>query len=229
MRYCISTIVVLICFVVLFAGCAPRYYYSIGLDEVEISNKEFEIDNKLVIEKRYDTQKIIEIEEKGIEKYSFEDEIIKIVWKPEVTKFSFVLTNKTDKTILIIWDKAMYIDENGEKQKVMGFFTKYYLRYNAQKHRVIRKKSTIKETIHPVNKVFTKVVGGFGGGKAGGGGKGSYEDIPLFPIYSSSFKRLKVKPEDNIGKTVKFILPLKTGDITNKYIFTFAVKDIELK
>jgi hypothetical protein len=70
-------------------------FYTVGLQNVERPENAKE---------RYGESKIVNFEEEGKTKYSYEDDMIKIVWLPLSTQFGFTLQNKTDHSIKIIWD-----------------------------------------------------------------------------------------------------------------------------
>jgi len=169
--------------IIFLAGCATyRAYYDIGLTEVE---------RPAQAKQRYGEQKITKVEEEGINKYFFEDEMVKIVWIPTSSQLSFILTNKTDHSIKIVWDEAAFVDENGVSHRVMHSGVKYIDRNNPQPPSVVVRKGTIMDLIMPTDNVYY-VSGQYGG----------WREAPLFPVSSVTAEELKSKAQKYIGKTV---------------------------
>ena len=78
-----------------FFSCVSHHHaiYDISLSEVE---------RPADAKERYGEQKIVSFEEQGKTKYSFQDEMVRIIWIPTSYQFSFGLTNKTKYSIKII-------------------------------------------------------------------------------------------------------------------------------
>ena len=91
-----------------------------------------EVERPVDARERYGEQKIVRFQDEGVTKYSFEDEMIKIVWLPTSYGFDFVLSNRTDHSIKIIWDEAVFVDEKGRSKRVMHSGVKYTERNNPQ-------------------------------------------------------------------------------------------------
>lgn len=195
----------------LFVSCASyRAVYDITLAEVE---------RPADAKDRYGEQKIVRFEEEGKTKYSFEDEMVKLVWIPLSSQFMFTLNNKTDHSIKIIWDETVYVDENGMSKRVMHSGVKYTERNNPQPPTTIVRGATISDLIFPSDNVYY-VSGQYGG----------WRETPLFPNSSmTSSQELLEKAKPLIGKTVQILLPLKIEDVVNEYIFSFTVNDVEVK
>ena len=132
MKTKLNLIVLLIIFIAPLFGCQSfRAYYDIGLTEVE---------RPALAKERYGEQKITKAREEGVEKYYFEDELVKILWLPSSSNVSFNLTNKTDHSIKIIWDEAVYVDTIGVSHRVMHSGVKYMDRSNSQPPSVVVRK-----------------------------------------------------------------------------------------
>lgn len=195
----------------LLVGCArvPIAFYDVGLKEVErpASAKE-----------QYGEQKISTAQEAGVNRYSFEDDMVKIGWLITIKNIAFVLTNKTDHTIKIIWDEAAYVDESGSSQRVMHSGVKYIDRNNPQPPSVIIRKGSIDDVIIPTNKVrfFS--------------GAGWIEDF-LLPsgIYGQTPEEVNQNAKRQIGKNIKVLLPLEIQGVLNEYLFTFEINSVTIK
>jgi hypothetical protein len=186
----------------LLTGCmAYKGVYNVGLSAVERPENAKE---------RYGESKIINFQDAGTTKYSYEDELIKIVWLPLSTEFSFTLENKSDHSIQIVWDEAAY--ENGSTGRIMHSGVKYIDRNNPQPPTVVIKKAKIDDIILPTDNVYY-ISGQYGG----------WNTKPLFPNSANSQEELNSLTQNYINKTVGILLPLKIEDTVNEYIFRFKV------
>ncbi|MBM3236228.1 hypothetical protein FJZ31_08005 [Candidatus Poribacteria bacterium] len=194
---------------ILLTGCATyRVDYDIGLYEVERPAQARE---------RYGEQKITKVQEENIEKYYFEDEMVQIAWIPIASRISFVLTNKTDYSIKIVWDEAAFVDTNGMSHRVMHSGVKYIDRNNPQPPSVIVRRGAITDDIIPSDNVYY-ASGDFGG----------WREEPLLPNSGTDARALKTKAEKYSGKTYQVLLPLEIEGIINEYIFTFKINNVEV-
>jgi len=180
-------------------------FYNVGLQEVERPENAKE---------RYGESKIINFEEEGKTKYSYEDELIKIVWLPLSTQFAFTLENKSDNSIKIIWDEAVYVDENGSSGRVMHSGVKYVDRSNPQPPTVVVKKAKVDDMVVPTDNIYY-ISGQYGG----------WQTKPLFPNRATSQEELNALTQKYVGKTVKILLPLQIQETVNEYIFSFKVEN----
>jgi len=203
--------------VLLLAACAKRVYYHIGLLEVE---------KPAEAKERYGESRIIKLEAGDTTKYSFEDELVKIVWLPPSDVLPFFLTNKTTHSMRIIWDEASYVDEYGVNHRVVHAGTKYIDRNQAQPPSVIVRGATLTDLIYPSDYVYweSKGRGLWGAGKPIG-----WVEKPLFPTSAQTTDELKAKAEGHKGKTFQVLLPLQVEGIVNEYIFLFRIEDVEIK
>ncbi len=163
---------------------------------------------------RYGESKIVNFEEEGKTKYSYEDDMIKIVWLPLSTQFCFTMYNKTDHSIKIIWDEAAYVDVNGSSGRVMHAGVKYIDRNNPQPPTVVIKNANIDDIIVPTDNIYYE-----------SGQYGGWITKPMFPNRANSQEELNTLTKQYIGKDVKVLLPLEIQGTINEYIFTFKVED----
>ena len=182
--------------------------YDIGLSAVERPENAKE---------RHGEQKIVAFQEEDTTKYGFEDDLIRIVWLPTPEEFVFDLTNKTNHSIKIIWDEALYVDENGNSKRVMHSGVKYTDRNNPQPPTTVAKSATVSDLVFPTENVDWA-----------GDPYGGWQIKPLFPTYSTSgtTEDLLDKAKKYVGKSVQFLLPLKIEGIVNEYLFVFKVEDV---
>jgi len=212
-----------IIFLLTFAGRAfamePLYFstadYDISLYEVE---------RPVEAKKRYGEQRIERIQEEGIYKYYFEDEMVKISWLPSAAGLSFVLSNKTSHSIKIIWDETSYVDENGLGHRTMHSGVKYTDRNNPQPPTVVVRKGSVNDVVISSDNVYWRE--GYYGKYAST--PGGWEQLSLFPDYRSGLggNQLKSEAEKFKGKTFQLLLPLQIESTVNDYIFTFKINDV---
>lgn len=195
---------------VLMTGCMTYTgIYKVGLQEVESPKN---------IKEQFGETKVVNFQDQGVTKYSYEDGLIKIVWLPLSTQFSFNLTNKSDHSIKIIWDEVAYVNENGSSQKVFHSGVKYIDRNNSQPPTTIVKGANIDDLIMPTDNVY------FVSGQYGG-----WQELPLFKNRASTPEELNTLKSSYVGKVVKILLPIKIEETTNEYLFTFKIEDFITK
>ena len=179
---------------VMLASCGVYYrqrqedIYKVRLREVEQPEN---------VKEQYSKSKITIFAEENETKNSYEDDFIKIIWLPALTKFSFTLENKSDNSIKIIWDEAVYIDEDNTSLKVMHSGVKYVDGEKAQPLTVIAKKTKINDLVRPVDNIYFIDNG--------------WHTQSLFSV------------EKSAGKTVKILLPIQIQETINEYIFSFKI------
>lgn len=227
-------ILVKICFflalVIVLPGCYPYYYggpqyqrqneinYDIALVEVQRPKE---------AKARYGEQKIDRIIENGVNKYYFEDEMIKIIWLPVVYQLSFVVNNKTEYSIRIVWDEAAYVDENGLSLKMMHSGVKYADRNSSQPPSVVVRKGSLADFIVPTDYVYWRE-GSYSYYTSIPGG---WETKPLFPTKEGTYSSnpepiLNIFSNKYLYKTFQILIPFQIEGVTNDYIFTFKINDI---
>lgn len=177
---------------VILASCGVYYreedIYKVRLREVEQPEN---------VKEQYSKSKITILAEENETKNSYEDDFIKIIWLPALTEFSFTLENKSDISIKIIWDEAVYIDEDNTSRKVMHSGVKYEDKEKAQPLTVIAKKTKINDLVTPVDNICFN--------------RDSWGTLSLFSAEKSD------------GKTVKILLPIQIQETINEYIFSFKI------
>lgn len=174
---------------VILASCGIyQDIYKVRLREVEQPEN---------VKEQYSKSKITIFAEENETKNSYEDDFIKIIWLPALTEFSFTLENKSDNSIKIIWDEAVYIDEDNSSLKVIHSGVRFVDGDKAQPLTVIAKKTKINDLVKPVDIIYYA---------SGGWGK-----LPLLAVQKSA------------GKTVKILLPIQIQETINEYIFSFKI------
>lgn len=198
----------------------PFYYgtYDISMSEVERPAKAKE---------RYGEQKITSTTEEGNLKYYFEDDLVKIAWLATSSSLSFMMENKTDHSIKIIWDEAAFVDNKGISQRIMHSGVKYTDRNASQPPTIIVRKGRIEDIIVPTNNVY------FDEGYYSKyyTRKAEWKEKPFFESlqYGGDPKVFENEMRNNVGKTFQVLLPLEIENVVNDYIFKFKVDAYEYK
>ena len=200
----------------LLSGCTTMCIveYDISLHSVE---------RFVDAEERYGEQEIMTIQEGDTWKYVFEDEIVKILWEPTVSRTHFILTNKTNHPIKIIWDEAILIDDEGISHKVTHTGVKFIDIYSSQAESIIPGKGSITDVIVSLDHIYYDI----------GSGLGKYTDRnwreePIFPTIFEYTKDIEQRTKTLIGKIYQILLPFQIENVINEYIFTFAVEDVKV-
>jgi len=195
-----------------FASYCSGHYaeYKITLKNVDYVNTP---DNE------QSEKKIVLFQEKGDLKSAFEDEKIKIIWTPTPSRFLFIITNKTQDTIMITWKKAAYIDENGSVKKVMHSAIVLAEKNSSHLPTAVASNSSVSGFILPTDNVYW-----VSGDMAG------WRKKPLFPYYNrTSAEDLMVEAKEYKGKSVQVLLPFDVQNSIYNYRFTFKISDVVLE
>jgi len=143
--------------------------------------------------KRYGGQRIDKIEQEGVLKYFFEDNLVKIFWLATARGVSFVLENRTDHSIKIVWDEASYVDVEGVSHRVIHEGVKYADRNASQPPTVVVRKGSVTDIVVPSDSIYWRE--GFYGRYFSS--PGGWETKPLFPSaqVGGAIADLKAKAE----------------------------------
>lgn len=206
-------------FLIFLFGCTAsvRHYllYDINLEDVERPAEATDLFKK---------QKISATEEEGYT-HMFEDEMIRILWRPSPVEMSFLLENKTDNSIRIIWNEAAYVSEKGESYRVIHTGVKYVDRDRPHVPSVVKEKGMLKDFVYPADYVsYTRdewverplYVG--------------WVEKPLLPYTQKGgdSQKLLNSAQGYLGKTLQVLLPIQFKNVTYNYVFTFKIKDVYL-
>lgn len=179
--------------------------YDIGLEQVE---------RPADFQKRYGKSEITKQDTAEISRYVYSDSLMSIAWLPYPQQFEFVLQNKSDHTMKVIWNEAAFVDSNGGTHPVMHQGVKFSDKNNPMPPSVVISGGNLSDLIYPSDYISW--------------GYNSWIEKGIFePISAMSVSKLQPAKEHE-GKTVKVLLPLEIEGTVNEYIFTFKVNDVEL-
>ena len=201
-------------------SCAPsgrtevRAKYDVALVAVERPAKATE---------RYGPISISKGSEEGINKYVFEDSLVKVGWATSDKGFGFWMINKTEHSIRLPWDEAAIVDDKGRSHRVIHSGVKYIDRNNSQPPSVIVRKGAYDDLVVPSDNVYFE-----------SGAYGGWQEQNLFEPHSletwgykpDQIADFKAAAQRNVGKRFQVLLPLQIEDVVNDYIFTFEVKEL---
>ena len=197
---------------IMLSGCYTRLPLYYGTYNFELTR----VERPAEVSKRYGEIKISPVDDKGVTKYSFDDNLVNVVWLVTNDDISFVLENKTDYSMKIIWDDAAFVDSKGQSQRVMHSGVKYTDRNNSQPPTIIVRKGKITDIVQPVDLVYLDYY---------------WFTHPMFNDYIRNGNEQTVTDmlKSNVGKQIQVLLPLKIEETVNDYIFTFTVKGYTYK
>ena len=194
-----------------------KAYYDISLISAERPTE---------AQKRFGDQIVETVrDEGGIARDYFEDAAVRIVWWLTADEISFVLTNKTNGPVTIVWAEAKFVDENGLSHSVIHSGISYNERFNAGPPTVLARKSVKEDFIHPADYVQLQEA------QSGKSDQrpAKWERKPLLPNQSKgSAGELKAKAESFVGKTLQVHLPLQIEGIQMDYLFTFRINKVNI-
>ncbi len=140
------------------------------------------------------------VEDKGITKFSYEDNFISIIIFGSSKQFSFTLKNVSQNSLKLLWDDAVFVDYTGSTSKVMHSGIKYSQREASQPASTIIKGASLDDIVCPTSNV-------------------RYSDV-LKEWVTESMYPSGVSKET---KQVQLMLPIQIKDVVNEYIFVFDI------
>ena len=138
----------------------------------------------------------------------YEDRTLKIEFDKIIdTQVEFVLHNKTNSPLTVLWDQSSYIDPTGQSHKAIHKGTRLLERNEATVPTVIPPRSFLSDLIAPASYTYWS------------------QGVPGYT--KSKWKTTKLIDEGTAkGKTIGVFLSMRTGQIANEYLFTFAVETV---
>jgi hypothetical protein len=144
--------------------------------------------------------------EKDLMKY--EDEFVDFEW--EITDIPrFHLTNKTQNTIKLAWNDAVYQDDKGNTQKVMHEGVRFIDKSKDIPESSILSLGNINEIVLPVDHIIY------------------FNGWTIYPLFSDKVKHKYIKnATDRINKNIKIMLPFVIGSDLYEYTFIFKITNV---
>lgn len=139
------------------------------------------------------------IEDDGVTKYSYVDNIINILIFGDKEQFNFILKNVSDNSIKIVWNEAAFVGIDGVTSKIMHSGIKYSQREADQPATVIIRGAKLEDIAAPTDLIY-------------------YSDI-LREWTSRSMYPSKA----GANGQVTLMLPIQIKETINEYLFVFNV------
>lgn len=134
-------------------------------------------------------------------KFLYEDNLISILWNVVDKECNFVLKNKSNNTIKVVWDDVSFIDENNLASKIFHNGVRYIDANNSQPSTSIPKGAELVDLLAPTNKIRNY--------------NGWYREnlINHNNMFNSNL----------VGRYLKILLPIEVKGVVNEYEFTFKI------
>ncbi len=165
---------------------------------------------------RYGPQTTLAVTDLGITKYSFEDQLIKVLILPSRTGVEFDLSNKTEFPIRIPWNDAAFVGVDGRSQPVMHLGMKYTDCNSQKAPSVIVSRGSVTDAAFPCSNIHFS--------------SGDWITESLLPDQTAvTIDTASVRTDLEhrvVGKTIQLLLPLQIEEVTNDYMFTFRVTSV---
>jgi len=193
-------------FCLLLVGCVPVIHYSPQYDFTLKS-----VERPQNAKERYGESKIINIAEGDTIKYQFEDKMIDLTFIPTNKMFYLSLTNKTNHSIKLVWDEAVFVDSKGNSSKLANGEMRRISMNSPHPPSVIVRGSSFNTVVFPSANVTSN---------------GIESVVPSGR--KDSIVEVKSYAQNYIGQKVQILLPLMIEETVNEYIFSFEVNDFNI-
>ena len=175
-------------------------------------------------EKVYEKQRIETVLEEGIPKFYFEDEVVRIKWRLTSNDIVFVVHNKADNPVKIIWDEGKFIDAEGVTHKLLHSGIGYEERNDFHPPTIVYAKDTLEDFVYPAD-CWQKEESGRKSHK----NQGHWKRSSFLPTQvRGTAEELRTKAEPFVGKTFQVILTLQINGVRTDYVCTFIVNNVDV-
>ena len=175
-------------------------------------------------EKVYEKQRIEIVLEAGITKFYFEDDMMRIKWRPAPNDIVFVVHNKTDNPVKIVWDEGKFIDAEGVTHKLLHSGIGYEERNDFHPPTIVYAKDTLEDFVYPADCWQKEESGRKSHKNQGHWKRGSF----LLTQIRGTAEELRTKAEPFVGKTFQVILALQINGVRTDYVCTFIVNNVDV-
>lgn len=165
---------------------------------------------------RYGPQSVTAADSAGVSRWLFEDKLVRIIWLVDENSTAFILTNKSEFSIRIVWDQAAFVDFAGSSHPVMHVGTRYSECSGTKTPSVVVRSASIQDVFIGCNRV-----------------RYSLRDWRTDPLMQ--FDYAAPTTVDSVeqavrasyeGKRISALLPLQIEGVVNDYLFTFELDRI---
>ncbi len=198
----------------------PDRSYTVANASYDISL--LSVEKSTGTEKVYEKQRIETVIEEEIQKFYFEDEMVRIKWRPAPDDIVFVVNNKTDSPVKIIWDEGKFIDENAVTHRLLHSGIGYEDRNDIHPPTIIYAKDSLEDFVYPAD-YWQKEESG----KKSHKNQDHWKRVSFLPTHiRGTADELRTKAEPLVGKTFQVILPLQINGVRYGYTCTFVINKV---
>lgn len=144
----------------------------------------------------------------------YTDRIIGAAWAFSQTEFELLLENRTDHSIRILWDGAVFVGPEGTCEPLVSGGVTVADRFNAQKPTVIPAGAAVSEQLLVPGRVYYDEH------------LRTWKTSSLLPTEFATRKDLMETAPAMCGKTVKVLLPVECEGVIYEYLFSFTVDSV---
>lgn len=144
--------------------------------------------------------------EDDISKFLYKDNIISIMIFADKSGFNFVLHNISENSIKVIWDEAVFVNFDGNIEKVIHKGVDLSKNNSSQPATTIIKNAKLEDLVIPTHLIY-------------------YRE-PIHDIVEGGWDTHSMYPEEKekaLGQ-IKLMLPIQIKDVINEYVFVFDVE-----
>lgn len=134
----------------------------------------------------------------------------------------FVVNNKTDGPLKIIWDEARFIDVNGLSHRLIHSGIGYEERNDSHPPTVVAAGGTLEDFVNSADYFQWEEIHG-----RSYKNQGYWRRVSFLPTQiKGTAEELRAKAEPFIGKTFQVILALQIDNVRNDYVYTFKINKV---
>lgn len=174
--------------------------------------------------RRYGEQRLAATPGEGGQRFfSFEDNLVRIKWHPTSDDIAFMIGNKTDGPLKVLWDEAAFIDEQGKGHRLIHAGSGYEDRNAVHPPTVIAAWGTLNDFIHSADSFKPEE----DYGKRAPRQVVDWMRAPFLPErIKGTAGELRPRAEAVVGKTFRVILPVEADNLRNDYTYTFRIDNV---
>lgn len=182
------------------------------------------------VKERYGDTEAITMKEE--DKYFFSDSLLDATFFFMRDAIGFVIKNKSDHTMKLIWDEAVMIEPDNSSTRVMHAGVKYTDRNNSMPPSIIPRRGKFEDQAVPVDRIYWRE----GYYSQYGSSPGGWENKGIFPWHTqvgtstaqSDKETFLSKGKQFVGSRIGLLLPFEIEGVKNDYTFWFEVKSVSI-
>lgn len=152
------------------------------------------------------------------ESMRFEDSVLAIHFSVNENNIRFIMTNKINTPLKLIWDDAA-IAVGNSSEKVLRPGMRYIDAGKSQPPSTIPGRSSYREEITPAGNVYFHSA-------ASNFDVSEWKKVPILPNSDYALHAAKLTPDDLKGQIIKVVLPFQLDGKEKFYTFAFKVSEV---